>query len=99
MVLALANQSLLSGGKLAESGYVTVCNVSEVNVYNGQTATITLSEDAIMKRWRCQCTILWRITFRAQVKRPQHKQPPTKWTHITQIYEIPVHHPDLRIST
>ena len=32
MVPVLANQSLLSGGKFAEAGYVSVCDGDEVNI-------------------------------------------------------------------
>ena len=35
MVPALSNQSLLSRGKFAEVGYVPVCDVDEVKIYNG----------------------------------------------------------------
>ena len=49
MVPALANQSLLSGGKFAEAGYVSVCDGDEVNIYDGGTATITVSEYAVLK--------------------------------------------------
>ena len=49
MVPALANQSLLSGGKFVEAGYVSVCDGDEVNIYDGQTEKITVSEDAVLK--------------------------------------------------
>ena len=67
MVPALANQSLLSGVKFAESGYVSVCNGSEVNIYDGHTATITVSDAVVMKGWRCLRTKLWRIPLISQV--------------------------------
>ena len=56
MVPTLSNQSLLSGGKFVEAGYVSVCDGDEVNIYNGRTATINLSEDAVLKLWRCPHT-------------------------------------------
>ena len=49
MIPALDNQSLLIGGKFAEVGYVPVFNEDEVNIYDGRTATITMSENAVMK--------------------------------------------------
>ena len=61
IVPALANQSLLSGGKFAEAGYVSVCNGDEVKIYDGWTETITVSEDAVLKGWRCPRTELWQI--------------------------------------
>ena len=67
MVPKLANQSLLSGGKFAEAGYVSLYDGDRVNIYNGWTATITVSEDAVLKGWWCPCTKLWRITLQSQV--------------------------------
>ena len=43
MVALLANQSLLSRGKFAETGYVSVCNGDEVNIYDGHNSKITVS--------------------------------------------------------
>ena len=43
MVPALANQSLLSGVKFVEVGCVSLCDGYEVNIYDGRTATITVS--------------------------------------------------------
>ena len=67
MVLALDNKSLLSGGKFVEAGYMSVCYRDEVNIYDGRTATITVSEEAVLKGWRCPHTKLWRIPLRSQV--------------------------------
>ena len=39
----------MSGGKFAEAGYVSICNGDKVNIYDGRTATITVSEDVILK--------------------------------------------------
>ena len=65
MVLALANQSLLS--KFAEAGYVSVCDGDKVKMYDGRTATITVLEDAVLKGWWCPRTKLWRIPLQSQV--------------------------------
>ena len=67
MVPELANQSLLSGVKFAEVEYVSVCDGDEVNISDGGTATIIVSEDAVLKGWRCPRTKLWRIPLQAQV--------------------------------
>ena len=48
---ALANQSLLSGNKFAKAGYVSICDDSEVNIYNGHTIKIVVSEAAVLKGW------------------------------------------------
>ena len=49
MVPALANQSLLSGGKFAEAGYVSICDGNEVNIFDGRTAKMEVSEAAVLK--------------------------------------------------
>ena len=52
MVPALANKSLLRVGKCVEAIYVSVCDVEEVNIYDGHTTKITVSEKASLKGWR-----------------------------------------------
>ena len=61
MVPALRGNSLLSGGKFAEAGYISICDGEEVNIYDGRTARIQVSEEAVLKGWRCPHTNLWRI--------------------------------------
>ena len=61
MLPGLANQYLLSRGKFAEAGYVSVCDGYEVNIYDDRTATITVSDNAVLKGWQCPRTKLWRI--------------------------------------
>ena len=48
MVPELSNKSLLSGGKCAEAGYVSVCDGEEVNINNGHTAKIKVYEKAVL---------------------------------------------------
>ena len=67
MVPALANKSLLSGGKFVEEGYVSVCDGEEVNIYDGHTAKITVSEKDFLTGWKCPRTRLWRIPLQYQV--------------------------------
>ena len=66
MVMSLTNQSLLSGYKFAESGYMSIFDGNEVNIYYGRNATIIMSEDAFLKGWRCPGTKLPRIPLRDQ---------------------------------
>ena len=49
MVPALTDQSLLSGGKFAEAGYISICDGEEVNIYDGRTARIEVSEAAVLR--------------------------------------------------
>ena len=67
MVPALSNQFLLSGGKLSEAGYVSICDSNEVNIFDGCTAKINVSKAAVIKVWRCPQTKLWRIPLQANI--------------------------------
>ena len=67
MALELDNQSLLSGGKFSEAGYVYVCDGDEVNIYDRRTAKIKVSEEAVRKGWRFPHTKLWRTPLIYQV--------------------------------
>ena len=49
MFPTLADQYLLSGNKFAQAGYVTICDNQEVNIYDGRTAKIIVSEKAVPK--------------------------------------------------
>ena len=49
MVPALAGQSLLSGEKFAEAGYISVYDGNEVNLYDSRTARIVVYEEAVLK--------------------------------------------------
>ena len=61
MVPSLTNNFLLSGGKFAQAGYVSVCNDKEVNLYDVRTVKINVSDEAVLKGWRCPKANLWRI--------------------------------------
>ena len=58
MVPAWANQSLLNGGKSTEAEYVSVCDGDKVSIYDWWSAKITVSDDAVLKGWRCLRTKL-----------------------------------------
>ena len=68
MVPSLCGASLLSTSKLAEAGYVTVYDGDEVNVNDGRTETIKVSEAAVLQGWRCPRARLWRIPLTRNVK-------------------------------
>ena len=61
MVPSLKDNSLLSGGKFAYAGYVSVCNDKKMSLYDGKPAKITVSEKAVLTGWRCPKSNLWRI--------------------------------------
>ena len=66
-VPSLKGNSLLSGGKFAKAGYISVCNGDKVNIYNGRTAKIIISEEAVLKGWFCPCQRLWCIPLQQHV--------------------------------
>ena len=51
MVPALAENFILSGGKFSDAGYVSICDGSEGNFYDGQSVKINVSEEAVLKGW------------------------------------------------
>ena len=52
-------QTLLSGSKFADTGYTAVYNDKEVNFYESHKVKIT--EDAVLKGYRCPTSTLWRV--------------------------------------
>ena len=67
IVLALKGNSLLSGKKIADAGYISICDGEEVNIYDGRTAKITVSEEAVLKGWHCPHYNLWRVPLQSNV--------------------------------
>ena len=71
IVPGLADQSLLIREKFAKAGYVLICDDAEVNIYDGRTVKITVSEEAVLKGWRCPRTRIWRIPLKHTVRNEQ----------------------------
>ena len=67
IVPALSDQSLLRGNKFAEAGYVSICYDTEVNIYDGHTVKIVVSEAAVLKGWQCPRTKMWRVPLHPTV--------------------------------
>ena len=70
----LVEQSLLSGRKFADAGYISIYDENEVNIYDLHTTKIVVSEAAVLKRWRCPIAKLWRISLRANIRDLNLKQ-------------------------
>ena len=66
MVPDLVDSFLLSTSKFASAGYITIYNSKEVNIYDSNTATIVVSEEAVFKGWRCPKSTLWSIPITSQ---------------------------------
>ena len=59
--------TLISGCKMADADYVTILDKNELNVYDGRTTIIKVSEKAVLKGYRCKQSGLWRIPLKANV--------------------------------
>ena len=68
MVPDLVDSSLLSNIKLSITGYITIYDGIKVNIYDSITTKIIVSEEAVLKGWRCLKSTLWRIPLTSQVK-------------------------------
>ena len=44
-----------------EGGYFAVYDENEVNIYDGKKAKIIITEEAVLKGYRCPREKLWRI--------------------------------------
>ena len=58
-------------GKVSKAGYVSICNDAEVNIYDGRTVKITVSEEDVLKGWRCPRTRMWQIPLKHTVRNEQ----------------------------
>ena len=48
-----------------------ICDDAEVNIYDGRTVKITVSEESVLKGWRCPRTRMWRIPLNHTVQNEQ----------------------------
>ena len=56
MVPGLSDTSLISTGKLADEGYISISDKDKVNIYDANSTEITISQSAILKGWRSKLT-------------------------------------------
>ncbi len=84
--------SLLSTSQLVEADYVAIYDKQEVNFYNAMTTKIMVSEEAVLKGWRCPVTKLWRIPL---VDKPDNLNTdtllldhPTQLENLNKLYEV-----------
>ena len=74
IVPALAQDSLISGPKFAEAGYVTLLTPKELLIYDGEGLEITVSKDAVLRGWRDPGSKgMWRIPLEPQKAPTQSK--------------------------
>eukprot|EP00804_Cyclotella_cryptica_P024323 CCRYP_015308-RA/>CCRYP_015308-RA protein AED:0.19 eAED:0.16 QI:0/0/0/1/0.2/0.16/6/0/899 len=88
------HQTLLSGSKFADANYTAVYDKHEVNFYN--SATINITERAVLAGYRCPRTGLWGIQLRP-ITATIHSAPLSctytylqcNTDHILNMYELP----------
>ena len=68
MVPSFKNNVLIIANKFEGSKYITILTEDDVNIHNGKTKNITISEEAVLRWWRCNDTGLWRIQLNNPVK-------------------------------
>ena len=94
MVPALDYQSLLRGSKFSETGYISICDDKEVNIYDGFTTRIIVSEAAVLKGWKCPRTKLWRVPLQPCVTNLNTHtlllDGPTGTESLNSIYSVPL---------
>ena len=59
IVPVVTTNNLLSTGKFADIGYITVFDQDEVNIYDAQDTIVTVTRGAVLRRWRDPATGLW----------------------------------------
>ena len=67
MVPSLADQSLLRGKKFSQAGYFTICDNQKVNIYDGRTEKIIVSEKAVLKGWFFPKARMWSIPLQTHI--------------------------------
>ena len=93
IVPALADQSLLSGEKIAKDGYISICDGNEVNIYDGWTARIEVSEALVLRGWHCSQTKPWRVPLQEHITNLSNqtliRDGPTGTKFLNSLYSLP----------
>ena len=67
IVPSLTDNTLISTGKFTDANYFAVYDNEEVNIYDGKTAKIYITEEAVLRGYRCPHSKLWRIPLTENV--------------------------------
>ena len=67
MVPDLKGASLISTGKLADTGYISIFNKEEVCIYDSTNTKIIVTRGAILKGYRDKKSTLWHIPLKKMV--------------------------------
>ena len=58
----------MSTSKFVDAGYTVVYDNKEVNYYEKATTKIIVSEEAVLRGWRCPRDKLWRVPLTPDVR-------------------------------
>ena len=92
MVLQQQHNSLLSGGKFADTNYITVLTTNEVLIYDNKDTHISVSSRQILNGWRDTIKGLWRVPLQPIVPPPKYEftsHNNTREDAIANVYELP----------
>ena len=64
IVPILQHVSLLDTSKMADANCIAIYDNDEVNFYDGNTVKIEVSEEAVLRGYKCPQTKLWRVPLR-----------------------------------
>lgn len=67
LVPAMKQDMLISVGKFADVGYITIFDGEEVNIYDGLRANLKIHEKEVVKGWRDPAMGLYRIPLKEKV--------------------------------
>jgi len=67
IVPSLTDNTLISTGKFTDANYFAVYDDKEVNIYDGNTTKIYITEKAVLQGFRCPTSKLWRIPLTSNV--------------------------------
>jgi hypothetical protein len=91
-IVPQVKDSLFSTGKCVDADYIAIYNKLEVNYYDAKTTKITVSNDAVLKGWRCLKTRLWRVPLVEHPTNVNVDTPlldhPTKLENLNSLYEV-----------
>ena len=92
MVPDLKHNTLLSGSKFADAGYVTVLTRDAIHIYDGDSYVNGATKDAVLRGWRDEGTGLWRVPLEPNtppLKSDYLLLPKDTEEQIANVYELP----------